>query len=198
VLSNKKTKQNSKTKSMAMCGNHIQRVKIFIISNPIEQVSEFKYLGYLILYCKSDLEDKIQTYNEINGVIRRHFGKQMTKETKLRIHNIAAKAALKFGSEAWALKKRYEKRPEAARIKFLRHLLGVTKLDRERNQSVREKLGVQNIVLEIKQYQREWLQHVERVNTDRILKQALKHRPKGKRRIGRPRKRWKDQLHLEG
>jgi hypothetical protein len=36
---------------------------------------------------------------------RTHFGKQMTKETKLRIHNITAKAALKFGSEAWVLKK---------------------------------------------------------------------------------------------
>ena len=30
----------------------------------------------------------------------------MNKETKLRIHNITAKAALKFGSEAWVLKKR--------------------------------------------------------------------------------------------
>jgi hypothetical protein len=29
-------------------------------------------------------------------------------------------------------------------------------------------------------------------------RQALKYRPKGKRSIGRPRKRWKDQLHLEG
>ena len=39
------------------------------------------------------------TYNKIDGAIRRHFGKQMNKETKLRIHNITAKAALKFGSE---------------------------------------------------------------------------------------------------
>jgi hypothetical protein len=77
-------------------------------------------------------------------------------------------------------------------------LLEITKLDREINQSVREKLGVQNIVLEIKQHQRGWLQHVERTDTDRIPKQALKYRPKGKRSIGRPRKRWKDQLHLEG
>jgi len=38
--------------------------------------------------------------NEINGTIRRHFGKQIDKETKLRIHNITAKAAFKFGSEA--------------------------------------------------------------------------------------------------
>jgi hypothetical protein len=77
-------------------------------------------------------------------------------------------------------------------------LLGITKLDRERNPSAREKLGVQNIVLEIKLYQREWLQHVQRMDTDRIPKQALKYRLKGKRNIGRPRKRWKDQLHLDG
>jgi len=29
----------------------------------------------------------------------------MNKETKLRIYNITAEAALKFGSEAWVLKK---------------------------------------------------------------------------------------------
>ena len=36
----------------------------------------------------------------------------LNKETKLRIHNITAKAALKFGSEAWVLKKRDEQRLE--------------------------------------------------------------------------------------
>jgi hypothetical protein len=66
----------------------------------------------------------------------------MTKETKLRIHNITAKAALKFDSEAWVLKKRDEQRLQAAKMKPLRHLFGITKLDRERNQSVRDKLGV--------------------------------------------------------
>jgi hypothetical protein len=56
----------------------------------------------------------------------------MNKETKLRIHNITAKAALKFGSIAWVLKKREEQLLEAAQIKFLRHLLGITKLDKEK------------------------------------------------------------------
>jgi hypothetical protein len=44
--------------------------------------------------------------------------KQINKETKLRIHNITAKAALKFGSAAWVLKKREEQRLEAAQMKF--------------------------------------------------------------------------------
>ena len=42
--------------------------------NIIEQVTDFKYLGYRISEYKSDLEDKLQTYNKINGAIRRHFG----------------------------------------------------------------------------------------------------------------------------
>jgi len=54
----------------------------------------------------------------------------MNKETKLRIHNITAKAALKFGSEAWVLKKGEEQRLVLAQMKFLRHLLGITKLDK--------------------------------------------------------------------
>jgi len=104
---------------------------------------------------------------------------------------------LKFGSEAWVLKKREEQRLEAAQIKFLRHLLGITKLDKEKNQSIREKTGAKNIAKEIKQYQEKWLQHVQRMDTNRIPKQALQYKPKGRRKIGRPRKRWRDQMHLE-
>jgi len=63
----------------------------------------------------------------------------MNKETKLIIDNSTAKAALKFGSEAWVLKKREEQRLETAQMKFFRHLLGITKLDTEKNQCIREK-----------------------------------------------------------
>ena len=59
----------------------------------------------------------------------------------IRIHSITAKAALKFGSEAWVLRKREEQSLEAAQMKFLRHLLGITKLDKEKNQCIRGKNG---------------------------------------------------------
>ena len=121
----------------------------------------------------------------------------MNKETKLRIHKITAKAALKFGSEAWVLKKREEQRLEAAQMKFLRHLIGITKLDKEKNQCIRQKTEAQNIVKEIKQYQEKWLQHVQRMDTNRLPKQALQYKPNGRRNVGRPRKSWRDQLHLE-
>jgi len=75
------TISSTKTKSMAVCGNYIQRVKIVINNNIIEQVTDFKYLVYRIFEYKSDLEDKLRTYNKINEAIRRHFGKQMNKDT---------------------------------------------------------------------------------------------------------------------
>ena len=64
------------------------------------------------------------------------------------------------------LKKREEQRLEAAQMKFLRHLLEITKLDKEKNQCLRQKTGAQNIVKEIKQYQKKWLQHVQRMDTN--------------------------------
>jgi len=62
---------------------------------------------------------------------------------------------------------------------------------------IREETGAQNIVEEIKQYQKKSLQHVQRMDTNRISKQALLYRPKGRRNIGRPKKRWRDQIHFE-
>ena len=102
----------------------------------------------------------------------------MNKETKLRIHNITAKGALKFGSEAWVLKKREEQRLEAAQMKVLGHLLGITKLDKEKDQRIRQKTGAENTVKEIKQYQEKWLQHVQRMDTNRLPKQAQQYKQK--------------------
>ena len=61
----------------------------------------------------------------------------------------------------WVLKKRKEQRLESAQMKFLVQLLGITKLNKERNRCIGGETGAQNIVKEIKQYQEKWLQHVE-------------------------------------
>ena len=76
-------------------------------------------------------------------------------------------------------------------------LIGITKLDKEKNQCIRGKTVAQSIVKEIKQQQKKWLQYVQRMDTNRLPKQALRYRPTGRRNTGRLRKRWRDQLHLE-
>jgi len=50
-------------------------------------------------------------------------------------------------------------------MKFLRHQLGIIKLLWKRNQSIRDKLGMQNTVQEVHWYQQKWLQHLKRHRT---------------------------------
>ena len=120
----------------------------------------------------------------------------MNKETKLRIHNITAKAALKFGSEAWVLKKREEKCLEAVQMKTLRNFLG--KKTRKRKES---KYQGKNGCTEYSKGNKIVPEKVATTRTEdghkQNPKQALQYKPKGRKNIGRPRKRWRDQLHLE-
>jgi hypothetical protein len=65
-------------------------------------------------------------------------------------------------------------------MEVMRHLLGITKLDKEKNQCMGGGTGAQNIVREIKQYQEKWLQHIQTMDTNRIPKQALQYKKKTK------------------
>ena len=42
-------------------------------------------------------------------------------------------------------------------------------------QAKKKRTGAQNIVKEIEQHQEKWLQHVQRMDTDRLPKQALQY-----------------------
>ena len=70
-------------------------------------------------------------------------------------------------------------------------------LDKGKNQYIRGKMGVKKVTKEINQCQEKWLKHVQRMDTNRLPKQALQYKRKGRRNIRRPRKRWSEQFHLE-
>jgi len=50
----------------------------------------------------------------------------------------------------WVMKKMEEQHFEATQMKCLRHLLGITKLNKEKYQCIRQKTGAQNIKKEKK------------------------------------------------
>jgi hypothetical protein len=78
-------------------------------------------------------------------------------------------------------------------MKFLRPMLGLTRLDHQRNKLLRETLKVKSIVSEIDEYRQNWKSHVERMENFRSPKAALHYKPRGRRDLGRPTKRWADQ-----
>jgi hypothetical protein len=54
-----------------------------------------------------------------------------------------------YGSEVWTTNKRDAQKLEAAQMRFLRLLLGLTRLDRQRNSDICNRLKVDNILEDI-------------------------------------------------
>jgi hypothetical protein len=116
----------------------------------------------------------------MNGIIKCHFGKHMTTDTKLWIHNITSKAALCHGSEVWIINKRNAQKLEVVQMRFLRPLLGLTRLDRQRNFDIRNRLKADNILEDIISYQKNWIDHLKRMDRNRIPKLASQYQPRGR------------------
>ena len=55
-------------------------------------------------------------------------------------------------------------------------------------------MGVEEMIDDIQNYQRKWNQHVLGMPPNRISRKALQYLPQGKRDLGRPYRRWKDQF----
>jgi hypothetical protein len=87
--------------------------------------------------------------------------------------------ALKYGSETWVMNKRDIRRLGAAQTRFLRPLLGYTRMDRQRNEDIRKTLKVTNIVKEIQQYQKDWKRHLQRMDKGRLPQLAFWYLPQG-------------------
>jgi len=80
-------------------------------------------------------------------------------------------------------------RLEAADVRFLRGVTGYTRLDKIRSEVIRKELeisGIQDVRLKYKQ---NWINQIERMDNNRLPKQALNNKPRGRRDRGRPRKR---------
>ena len=53
---------------------------------------------------------------------------------------------------------------------------------------------ITNILDKIDEYRKKWLLHIHRMPQNRIPLKSYNYRPQGRRSIGRPKKRWREQL----
>jgi hypothetical protein len=95
-----------------------------------------------------------------------------------------------YGSENWIINKRDAQKLGAAQMRLLRPLLGLARLDCQRNADIHNGLKVKNLIEDIKS------KHLERMDGSRLPKLVFQYQPWGQQDAGRPRKRWKDQEHL--
>ena len=79
-------------------------------------------------------------------------------------------------------------------MKLLRPLAGYTLYDHETSDYIRRELRITGILDMIDEYRRNRLSHLQRMPQNRILLKSYHYRPQGRRTIGRPKKRWREQL----
>ena len=77
----------------------------------------------------------------------------------------------------------------------LRKIKGVTRRDKIRNVDIKKELGITNDIVQKIQARRLWYYgHVVRMKAERLPNIALFGRVHGKRKRGRPKKRWIDNI----
>ena len=117
-----------------------------------------------------------------------------TKETILKIYNTLVLPTFLYGSENQTLTALQRRRIEAAEMKLLKPLAGYTLYDHKTNDYIRRELRISGTLDKMDECRRNWLSHLQRMPQNRIPLKSYHYRPQGRRTIGRPKKRWREQL----
>jgi hypothetical protein len=185
-----------KTTVFGFVGTDHLRTKIIINDETPEQVNQFTYLGCNISYqFSNDVEFKLAKFLQLIGTIKRTiFFRKLRMETILKIYNTLVLPIFLYGSENWTLTASQRRRIEEAEMKLLRPLAGYTLYDHKTKDSIRRELQTKIILNKIHEYRWKWLLHLQRMPQNRIPLKSYRYKPKGRRTIGRPKKRWREQL----
>ena len=119
-------------------------------------------------------------------VLRKNNLSKNTK--KLKVVNATMIPTLMYECEAWSLSKKLQSRVQATQMRVFRRIEGVHKVDRVRNEGIRERLGQEGISDLVKRRQEKWLTRFQEMNNDRTTKQVFtgdleENRPKRPPRI---------------
>ncbi|KAI5087806.1 hypothetical protein C0J45_22295, partial [Silurus meridionalis] len=152
----------------------------------VEKVEECRYLGSTVQSngeCVREVKKRVQAgwsgWRRVTGVI---CESRVSARMKGKVYRTVVRPAMLYGLETVALRKRQEMELEVAELKMLRFSLGVTRMDKIRNE-FRNKLREARL---------RWFGHVQRRDMNYIGRRMLRMEPQGRMKRGRPRRRFMD------
>jgi len=131
---------------------------------------------------------------QLIGTIKRTLFRKVRTETILKIYNTLIVPTLLYGSENWTLTASQRRRIEVAEMELLRPLAGYTLHDHKTNDFIRRELKITGTLDKIDEYRLNWHLHLQRTPQHRIPLKSYHYRPQGRRTIGRPKKRCREEL----
>jgi hypothetical protein len=118
----------------------------------------------------------------------------LSRHSKVKLYRTLIRPIVTYGSETWTMSAADENALRIFERKILRRIYGpVSEGDTWRirtNGELEDILSDEDIVRFVKSRKLAWLGNVEKMAVERMLRKMLHGRMKGKRRSGRPRKRW--------
>jgi len=127
----------------------------------------------------------------------------VSEKLKIKIYRTIILPFVLYGCETWSLTLREERRLREFENRVLRRVFGpksdeVTGEWRKvHNEELSDLYSLPNIVRVVKSRRMRWVGHVARMGQERGVHRVLVGKPEGKRPMGRPRRRWEDNIKMD-
>jgi hypothetical protein len=127
----------------------------------------------------------------------------LSKNLKIKIYRTIILPVVFYGCETWSLTLREERRLRVFENRVLMRVFEPKRdvVTGERRKLHKEELNdlycLPNIVRVVKLRRKRWAGHVARMGEDRDVHRVLVGKPEGKRPLGRPRRRWEDNIKMD-
>ncbi|KAK3537404.1 hypothetical protein QTP70_008859 [Hemibagrus guttatus] len=169
----------SRSKTEYMCVNEREGSgTVRLQGEEVKKVQELKYLGSTVQSngeCGKEVKKRVQAgrngWRKVSGVL---CDRKISARIKGKVYRTVVRAAMLYGLETVSLRKRQESELEVAELKMLRFSLGVTRLDRIRNEYIRGTAHVGRLWDKVRKTRLRWFGHVQRRETfNTIIPQHL-------------------------
>ncbi|KAK3545468.1 hypothetical protein QTP70_007685 [Hemibagrus guttatus] len=161
----------SRSKTEYMCVNEREGSgTVRLQGEEVKKVQEFKYLGSTVQSngeCGKEVKKRVQAgwngWRKVSGVL---CDQKISARIKGKVYRTVVRPAMLYGLETVSLRKRQESELEVAELKMLRFSLGVTRLDRIRNEYIRGTAHVGRLGDKVREARLRWFGHVQRRDTE--------------------------------
>ncbi|KAK3539116.1 hypothetical protein QTP86_025046, partial [Hemibagrus guttatus] len=161
----------SRSKTEYMCVNEREGSgTVRLQGEEVKKVQEFKYLGSTVQSngeCGKEVKKRVQAgwngWRKVSGVL---CDQKISARIKGKVYRTVVRPAMLYGLETVSLRKRQESELEVAELKMLRFSLGVTRLDRIRNEYIRGTAHVGRLGDKVREARLRWFGHVQRREKD--------------------------------
>ncbi|KAJ9582946.1 hypothetical protein L9F63_022707 [Diploptera punctata] len=145
---------------------------------------------------KENIKRRIELSSKIiSSLNSTWWDKHFWKDTKKYIGKTLVESVTMYGSEVWTINKHYKNRLIALEMDYLRRSARKSKLEHVTNNEIRNIMEAEeNIIERIEEKKLKWLGHVLRMEDERWPKQLYQWHPTRRRKRGRQKLTWKENM----